>query len=227
MTICSRIDSYAFEHVCTFIYDFQTLLTGLAAIGVAIVAGIPVWRQLKDSNLQTRISHRETLAGLLREALRRYERVKQEMSKPLSVALDLTIDPEGDPIEIGPEDAHGVESMFNSLLNWYLVVLKGTETSDIEAAKAVLKAAIDAALETLGEAHWADHNYHDDPDHAHLTAEEWQKIVDRCAAAKIEASDRIGDVDSAYRDLERAQQARIDALRAQIAKLDIEIASPR
>ena len=30
---------------------------------------IPVWRQLRDSNLQTRISHRETLANLLRDSL--------------------------------------------------------------------------------------------------------------------------------------------------------------
>lgn len=35
------------------------LLSGAAAIIVAIVAGIPVWRQLRDTNLQTRISHRE------------------------------------------------------------------------------------------------------------------------------------------------------------------------
>jgi len=44
---------------------------------VGIIAGIPVWRQLRDSNLQTRISHRETLATLLRDALRRYEKVEE------------------------------------------------------------------------------------------------------------------------------------------------------
>ena len=45
----------------TFIYNYQTLIAGVLAIGAAWYAGAPVWRQLKDSNLQTRIMHRETL----------------------------------------------------------------------------------------------------------------------------------------------------------------------
>lgn len=224
MSICSRIDSCVLESICTVVYHFQTLLTGAAAIGVAIIAGIPVWRQLKDTNLQTRISHRETLAGLLREALRRYEKVDQEMKQPLSVAVDVTSDPEGEPVEIGTHDANGVENMLNGLLSWYLVVLKGTENAEIETAKAALKTALDDAVETLGDAHWADHNDPEDPD-LDISAEKWEEIVERCAAAKIEASSRINDMDSAYRALKRAQQNWVDALRRQIAKLDIEIVS--
>jgi len=82
-TICNQTSQCALMSFFCFVYDFQTLLTGAAAIIVAIVAGIPVWRQLRDTNLQTRISHRETLANLLRDALRRYEKVGQSIREPL------------------------------------------------------------------------------------------------------------------------------------------------
>lgn len=227
MSICSQIDSCVLATACAVLSEFQTLFTGFAAIGVAIVAGIPVWRQLKDSNLQTRISHRETLQNLLRDALRRHERVDSEMKKPLSMAIDVTSDPEGQPIEIEPEDANGIENMFSGLISWYLVVLKDTEQGDIEAAKTILKDALEKAVETLGDAHWADHNYQDDPDHVDIPAAEWAKIVDRCAEAKIEASARVGEVDTAYRALQEVQRNWVRSLRAQIARLDTEIASPR
>lgn len=226
MSICSQVDSCFLATACTVLYDFQTLITGLVAIVVAIVAGIPVWRQLRDSNLQTRISHRETLSNLLRDALRRYERVDKDMAQPLATAIRVTSDEEGEPIAIEPEDAHGVESLFNGLISWYLVVLKGTEHSDIEAAKTALKDALDKAVETMGEAHWADHNGPDDPDLEEISAEEWAKIIERCAAAKIEASARVGEVNVAYRALQAAQAAWVRSLRTQIARLDTEIASP-
>src|SRR5438067_633786 len=118
MSICGQ--ECLLTSVGCFVYHFQTLLTGLAAIGVAIVAGIPVWRQLKDTNLQTRISHRETLVNLLRDALRRYQRVEKSIREPLTAAHRVVYDPVGEPQEIGPEDAHGLENMFRGALDWNL-----------------------------------------------------------------------------------------------------------
>ena len=43
---CNQASHCILTTVGCFIYDFQTLLTGIVAIGVAIVAGIPVWKQL-------------------------------------------------------------------------------------------------------------------------------------------------------------------------------------
>lgn len=94
-----------------FVYDFQTLLTGAAAIIVAIVVGIPVWRQLTGHQSSDAHPHRETLANLLRDALRRYEKVDQLIREPLSVASRAISDREGEAIEIGAEDAHHIEQM--------------------------------------------------------------------------------------------------------------------
>jgi hypothetical protein len=163
MTICSQTSHCILSSIGCFIYDFQTLLTGVVAIGVAVIAGIPVWRQLKDSNLQTRISHRETLATLLRDALQRYGKIEKSITEPLSLASRLTSDPMGEPVEIAAEDAHHIESALNGVLDWYLVLLKDTEHGDIEMRKTELKAAPTEAIATLGEAHWADHNDQHDP----------------------------------------------------------------
>jgi len=220
--ICSQASHCILDTVGCFIYNFQTLLTGALAILVAIVAGIPVWRQLKDTNLQTRISHRETLSTLMRDALARYAKVEKAMREPLSAADNVTSDPIGEPMEIQPEDAHQLEQMFNGVLDWYLVVLAHTEHVEIEKCKTVLKAAIDKLVETLGEAHWADINEQQAEDHD-IPDDEWAEILARCAAAKIEASDRVGDVRRANRALEDAQQNWVRSLRVQIAKLDSQI----
>ena len=193
----------------------------MVAIAIAIV---PVWRQLKDTNLQTRISHRETLANLLRAALRRYERVDQEIRKPISAANHVVFDPEGEPEEIGTDNAFGLEGMFSGVLDWYLVVLAGTERSEIEARKTELKTVLDRLVKTLGDAHWADHT---DPEEYNIPEDEWAEIEARCAAAKKEALEQVGEVDGAYRKLQEAQQRWVRSLRSQIAKLDLQIAAPQ
>lgn len=225
-TICSQTSQCGLANFVCLVYDFQTLLTGTVAIIVAIIAGIPVWRQLKDTNLQTRISHRETLANLLRDALRRYEKVDQSIREPLAEACRVTSDPQGKPIEIGPHEAHHLDQIFHGVLDWYLVLLADTEHVDIEAHKSALKSALGALDRTLTDAHWADHNEQHDEDHD-IPNDEWAKIVARCAEAKIEASQRVRDVRGAYRELREAQERWIRSLRRQIAKLDLQIAGPR
>lgn len=209
-----------------FIYYFQTLITGAIAIIVALIAGIPVWRQLKDSNLQTRISHRETLVNLLRDALRRYEKVEQSIREPLSTASRVTCDPIGDPIEIDASEGHHLEQMFSGVLDWYLVVLEDTEHGDIEARKDEMKTALAALGQTLNDAHWADHNEQRDEDH-NIPDDEWAKVVSRCAEAKVEACQRVSEVQTAYNQLRGAQDEWVQSLRGQITKLDLQIADPR
>lgn len=224
MSALSQSSQCAYSSLGCFVYDFQTLLTGLAAIVVAVIAGIPVWRQLRDTNLQTRISHRETLSNLLRDSLRRFARVDQSIGETLSTLSRVTSDPIGEPTEIDPHDAHHLEQQVHGALDWYLVVLADTEHADIERAKVVLKNALDRLVTTLGEAHWADHNDQHDEDHA-FTDAEWADILAKCAAAKVDASARVGEAAAAHRALQTAQQAWVQSLRAKISRLDLQIAA--
>jgi ABC-type nickel/cobalt efflux system permease component RcnA len=223
MTICSQASNSALSSFGCFIYNFQTLLTGVVAILVAILGAIFVWRQLKDTNLQARISHRETLATLLRAALHRYAEVEKSIREPLSTAGRITSDPIGEPAEIEPEDAHHLEGMFHGVLNWYLIVLADTEHADIETRKVALREALQRLVQTLGEAHWADHNNQHDEDHD-FSDPEWAEVLARCEQAKIDASARVSDVGAAYRKLQEAQQRWVRSLRSKIARLDSQIA---
>lgn len=223
-TICSQAERVALMGTACFVYDFQTLITGVVAIIVAVVAGVPVWRQLRDSNLQTRISHRETLATLLRDALVRFEKVDQAISKPLELAWRVTLDPIGEPTAIDPHDAHHLEQMLGGTLDWYLIVLAGTEHADIEKRKQALKSALERLVDTLSEAHWAEHNDQHDEDHSFSDAE-WAEILRRCQEAKLEAAARVGEVQTAYSELVEAQQRWLQMLRARVSKLDLEIAA--
>lgn len=49
MNTCAHA-SRSIIFVCGLVYDFQTLLTGILAICVAMYAGMPVWRQLRPAS---------------------------------------------------------------------------------------------------------------------------------------------------------------------------------
>lgn len=211
---------YAVGH---WIYDFQTLITGAAAIGAAWYAGAPVWRQLKDSNLQTHIMHRETLSIRLREAEERAARVAKAIDGPLWNAQDLTSDPEGEPLEIGEQDAFGVEQMILGTLNWYLVTLAGTEDARIEEAKVSLEAALKDLTDTLGDVHRPASSDQHGEDYS-LTDEEWSEVERKAKEAKKDAGNKVSAAWAANRTLKSAQETVISELRQQIARLDQKIA---
>lgn len=219
----SHLMSVIWAGAGTFIYNYQTLITGVLAIGAAWYAGAPVWRQLKDSNLQTRIMHRETLAIRLREAEERSARVAKSIDDPLWQAQRVTSDPAGEPIEIGEHDAHGVEQMILGTLDWYLVTLEGTEDAPVEAAKAALRAALKDLTDTLSDVHWPAWNDQHGEDYS-MTDEQWAEVLKRADESAKQASAKVSAAWKANWALKDAQQGTIDGLRMQIAALDQSIA---
>lgn len=207
----------------TFIYHYQTLITGILAIGAAWYAGAPVWRQLKDSNLQTRIIHREALAVRLREAEERAARVAKAIDDPLWKAQEVTSDPAGEPVEIGAPEAHHLEQMILDRLDWYLVALQGTEDAPIEEAKRSLRAALKDLTDTLSDVHWPAHNDQSGEDYS-KTNEEWGEVLRKANEGKTLAAEKVGVAWRANRALKETQQASINQLRQQIAQLDQSIA---
>lgn len=206
------------------IYDFQTLIAGVLAIGAAYYAARPVWRQLRDSNLQTKIQHRETLASMLREAQDRFARAAKSIAKPMTDLDRLTSDPAGEPIPIGAHDAFAIDQRLQGELDWYLVDLSATEAEAVERAKARLKEALDDLMRTLNDVHWCEHNEQHDEDHS-IPDDEWASILIRSKEAELLTGDKAIAVRRAVRALNEAQAAWVTGLRARIAKLDLEIAA--
>lgn len=212
---------YAIGH---WVYDFQTLITGAAAIGAAWYAGAPVWRQLKDSNLQTHIMHRETLAIRLREAEERAARISKSIDGLLWRAQELTSDHEGDPLEIGAEEAFGLQQSIRGRLDWYLVTLKGTEDERIEAAKSEFRAALLDLTTTLDDVH-RPASTHKEGDGYVISDEDWAEIEANAQTAKKVATDKVSAAWAANRALKAKQNDLVDDLRKQIALLDARITS--
>lgn len=224
--IITRLSTSAFaaaQAVGHWIYDFQTLITGAAAIGAALYAGAPVWRQLKDTNLQTRIMRRETLAMRLREAEERAARVATAIDEPLWQAQRVTSDPAGEPIGICEHDAHGVEQVIVGRLDWYLVTLGGTEDAGVEEAKRALQAALKDLTDTLSDVHWPAHNDQSGEDYS-MTDEKWAEVLRRAEEGKTLATAKVSAAWSANRALKAAQEDWIQEQRHQIARLDLSIA---
>lgn len=202
-----------------WIYDFQTIITGAAAIGAAWYAGAPVWRQLKDSNLQTRIMHREALAMRLRDAEERAARVAKSIDDPLWTAQRVTSDPAGESVEIGEQDAHGVEQMIRGTLDWYLVTLQNTEDARVEEAKVALAAALKELTDTLSDVHWPAWNEQTGEDYS-MTDQQWAEVLRKAEQGAALAHEKVSAAWEANRALKQAQKAVADDLRLQIASLD-------
>lgn len=119
----------------SFLNQFQTLVTGILAVGGVFWATRPVIQQMQDGNLMARISHRETLDGILGDALGRYNKMSSEIESPISNLEAIILNDDGSDNEIEPNDAFGMEQRFSYLSDWYFETLKDTESVDIESAK--------------------------------------------------------------------------------------------
>lgn len=208
--------------VCDFIYDFQTLIAAVIAIGAAWYAGSPVWQQLKDSNLQTYIMQRDTLAARLIEAEQRVARVAAELEGPLRQAQRVTMDASGEPIEVLPYDAFGVAGMLEGCADWYLVTLRGTEGDAVEKAKNELKQALDDLRATLSDVHWPVHNEQMCEDH-NFTDVEWAEVERKAKEGAVIANEKVSTTLAANRALRTAQNHAIDEIRKRISRLDHRI----
>jgi hypothetical protein len=201
------------------VYSYQTLIAGILAILAAYFAARPVWRQVKDTSVQTMINQRETLFDRLNEAIDRFQRVGKEMDKTVSILMNATWDPAGDPVKINDNTAHGLHSTVAGKLNWYLEILRETEAHEIEVAKAQLHHVRKELENTLATAYWPAANDQSGEDYS-LTNEQWQKLLEDAEHAKTEVSQQASAFASAWYELRNAQSNWEVKTRQKIASFD-------
>ncbi|MEE1878513.1 hypothetical protein [Altererythrobacter litoralis] len=206
--------------LCSFIYHYQTLITGILAIGAAWYAGAPVWRQLKDSNLQTRMLHRETLSMRLKEEEQLTIKLKDIIEQPLYEAGRVTSDPDGEPIKVGPHEAFNVETLISTARNQAKAALRNNFDPEVENAKSALFVALDDLATTLDDvsvpARIDQHEYN-------LSDEKWVEIEQKAKEAETLAAAKVSEVWKAHKALQAARTSLIAGLRGQIARLDESI----
>jgi len=204
------------------LYDYQTLVTGVAAVGVAYLASRPVWRQLRDSNLSAMIGHRETLNAILREKLALHHRVSEEYHKGMEGIIRVTSGYNGEDVPLRGQDACNVQ-FSRRLLVWYLTDRLGTESEEIEASKAALEQAIQTladSVDVVALPTYADIYDHEIPaDFDHDAAEKAGQIESEKTAVKVAM------VSAAYGEMSRAHRALELSLHRRIGQLDLRIAT--
>lgn len=205
-------------------HSYQSLIAGILAIIAALVAALPVWRQLKETKIQTSISQRETLSLRLTETIDRFERVKEEMNKTMQILMRATFGPDGDPMEINDHDAHGLHLTVAGKLNWYLENLRDTEAHEIEIAKAKLIRARKQLEKTLDAAYWPAANGRSGEDYS-LSDEEWRDVQEKAKRAKVQAADKASAFAGAWRELRDVQTDWVGKTRKRIAVLDAAISA--
>ena len=201
------------------VYSYQTLIAGVLAILAAYFAARPVWRQVKDTSLQTKINQRETLSNRMNEAIDRFERVKKDMDEPLGKLMHATWDHAGEPYEIDDNTAYNLHMTVAGKLNWYLETLRETEAHEIEVAKARLHQVRKELENTLDAAYWPASHDQSDEDYS-LTDDQWQEALEKARHAKVEAAQKAAAFSSAWRELREVQSNWVNKTRQRIGLLD-------
>ncbi|WP_108836704.1 hypothetical protein [Tateyamaria sp. Alg231-49] len=201
------------------VYSYQTLIAGVLAILAAYFAARPVWKQVKDTSLQTMINQRETISERVNEAIDRFQRVKNEMDETLQALMHATWDPAGEPIAIDDNTAYGLHMSVAGKLNWYLETLRDTEAHEIEVAKARLREAREELGNTLDTAYWPASHSQSDEDYS-FTDQEWEDVQEKARHAKSEAADKASTFASSWRALVEVQSDWVKKSRQKISALD-------
>lgn len=222
--VCNQSNQDWLSSLVCIIYDFQTLITGVLAAAIAIWVGCLILSQLKDSNLQARISRRETMARRLSEDVLRFKKVEETLKEPLDLAHRMAIGPDGEPSTLNPESAFILDQKFHRILDWYLDDLANTEHSDIEALKVELKEELSNLSDVLQDAHWAAHNDQQD-EHHNFSDQQWAEVLERHEQAKANAFQFVVDTDQAFRALKAGHDEWVRSSREKISKLDLEISA--
>jgi hypothetical protein len=208
------------------IYDYQTLITGVLAIGAAWWAARPAWKQISYMRLASEISSRETLrqrAIELEERKAKYD----EQRRDFLAATRLEYDDDGqlfEPIRAGwAFDAEQMTLQFRAQQIGAKLSLLDTEP--VDNARTALVAKLNPVAEALGAIHRPEsvHPEEFEPE-ADLTPEEAaylarqidQEAADACG--KIEILLRLARDESA--GVSCAFQTALLEIRARIREID-------
>lgn len=213
------------DPVCMFVYNYQSLVAGVLAVGAAILALLPVYGQLELTRLQSAIMTREVLVKRLKETEGRRARAKSDLEK-ITVEFDRDIyqgNPEGDP-NIGYEWAFNAEQIVEDVVRKFRRhQASRVDPKSVNIALGSVIAAAEALAICLDRIHTPARQPWDDPELG-LSAEEMKAAeVAADAEAKIaekELPTKLSGLSKIASKVENAYIAVVERLRTRIRDLD-------
>lgn len=196
---------------------WQTLIAGLLALLAALLALLPVWRQLSLTTVQTNAALRE----FLKDRLRTVEQHRDGLITPLKAYIDPTSRrvyeiEEFEGGQVQADWAFGAQQGAYkpiSLLQQYN--LRGADTPKIKATVGALIEKLEALATTLDTIHTPHSRDQIGDDYAH-SDDEW-------AAIKAEAKQAEAELPAAVRDCTLVLDRLVDAFDAEASRIRTQI----
>lgn len=212
------------QRVTELVYDFQTLLTGVAAICAALITTSPMRRQLRLMATQSSIMARDQVAKRLTETMERRSIFTDRFGKVKRCFETILPYDDGEDFGITPEWAHGTQQEVFSLRRF--IKKDADQLSDpknIERKKLALRERLHTVAECLGDIHRPHSGDLWDPENE--PSLEQQKVERERAnqAAELACSQLWGHytrAENAHDDLRREFGERIIGLRKLLREID-------
>lgn len=200
---------------------WQTLATGILALGAAFWAGRPVYHQLKLMRLQNNVMVRSTIGDMVLQLDAHANSVERITKKPLHDIHYAVYNFErfGPPKVFG-EWASQEESSFRTVdTELKALFVQSLDVQEIEDCKAALLAAVDGLTTVLWEIYLPDYaeNF---PEDINWTDEERAAANARSTAAEGEVEDKANAVSHAVRHLKEAYAGQRAALICRLRLID-------
>jgi hypothetical protein len=208
-----------------FIYDYQSLIAGVLAFGIAWYALRPIYRQLHIAQLQMAISEREVLITRLAEVERRSQGVAKELTTITSdFSQQLYSHDEQDEPNITSEWAHGAEQIVSQVISG-LKRQQITKADDpvFDDRRAAVIAAADVLEDCLRDIHQVDSIDLDDQEYGFTVAQiadEKAKLERASEVAQSALTACIRDVSEARDELDAEYNRALAALRDRIRQIN-------
>lgn len=170
------------------IYDYQTLITGAAALAAAFVAARPVYRQLALMRTQSEAVLRDMLLARDADLGAAIKGVAKEVSERLSSLGSAVYWEEGD--EIDEDRAYHHERNLSLAAQWLKSQYGWRDMHKAEEFRAVAIAEIDTLVDTLDAIYRPVSTEKESDDHS-FTDAEWAELEAHAEAAKGEVLGKL------------------------------------
>lgn len=204
-----------------FVYDFQTLIAGGAAVVAAYYAARPVYRQLDMMRLQSDAVMRGMLLDRERDLRQALDALEKNVGEPLSGLGSAVYWEAGD--EIDEERAFYHDQVLATARNWLIAKYRWRDSADVEAARAALETGLEALIDTLDDVHRPAHTEKVGEDYA-MSDEDWTALLKRGEEAKGEILGKLVDARKLLSAMTSGIGAELNAVGGQLTAIDRSLA---
>lgn len=209
-----------------FIYNYQTLITGVLAVGAAYMASRPVYRQVELMQIQSNGVRRELLLQRQLEIEQACVAVKEKVGKALSdLSREFDCYAEEDlEFRLKACQARNHDLSISRAASWLEMRCKWRDNVEAETRKASLIEALEKLTGFLKDFHYpADQEQHDE--HNSISDSNWTDFLAKSEAAKTEIEPALIGAKTMLKNFQDSLVQELNNVITQLKKLERSLIS--